>query len=126
MKLFELKYKAYYLGISSLRVGLEEDLQFDDDARDEHIRRLGELARIMTDAGQIFITAVTGLDDYDVTALKMLNEPHEILVVNIGRSLFDAFEPDLMLDTDADDMYVLEQIHDLLEKKKIFSIEYYL
>ncbi len=85
-KLFKSNYVTYYLGIAGL-----EDASGD---RDSQIAKLGELARTFTDAGQIFITAVFNLDDYEAEKLKLLNENNEILIVNIGESPFDSYVPD--------------------------------
>ncbi len=85
-KLFKSNYVTYYLGIAGL-----EDTSGD---RDSQIAKLGELARTFTDAGQIFITAVFNLDDYEAEKLKLLNENNEILIVNIGESPFDSYVPD--------------------------------
>ena len=68
--------------------------------RDEHVRRLGELARIMTDAGLIFITAIDDLDDYELEKLKLLNSPNEILVINVGRNHLTKYQVDLDLSED--------------------------
>lgn len=83
-KLFKSNYITYYLGITSL-----EDVSGD---RDSQIVQIGELARVFTDAGQIFITSVFNLDDYE--AQKLLNENNEIIIVNIGESPFDSYVPD--------------------------------
>ena len=45
--------------------------------RDGSAALLGELARIITDSGQIFITSVFRLDDFEAEKLKLLNEPSE-------------------------------------------------
>lgn len=85
-ELFNFRFNAYYLGISSVIRGLEADMgageTFD---REEHIRRIGELARIMTDAGLIFITSVERLDKFESEKLRMLNLPNEIIVVNVSK-----------------------------------------
>lgn len=85
-KLFKSNYVTYYLGIAGL-----EDASGD---RDSQIAKIGELGRIFTDAGQIFITSVFNLDDYEAERLKLLNENNEILIVNIGESPFDSYVPD--------------------------------
>ncbi|EGD47513.1 sulfate adenylyltransferase, large subunit [Ruminiclostridium papyrosolvens DSM 2782] len=85
-KLFKSNYVTNYLGIAGL-----EDASGD---RDSQIAKLGEIGRIFTDAGQIFITSVFNLDDYEAEKLKLLNENNEILIVNIGESPFDSYVPD--------------------------------
>lgn len=97
-RLFAMHYKAYYLGMENVTRGLDADLQADDELRDDHIRRLGELARILTDSGQIFITSLSNVDDHDLKALELLNSPNEILVVNFENEPFSQFKPTLTLD----------------------------
>ncbi len=85
-KLFKSNYVTYYLGIAGL-----EDASGD---RESQIAKIGELGRIFTHAGQIFITSVFNLDDYEVEKLKLLNENNEIIIVNVGESPFDSYVPD--------------------------------
>ncbi|MBU4459936.1 MAG: adenylyl-sulfate kinase, partial [Verrucomicrobia bacterium] len=80
--LFDRGFAAYYLGMENLERGLDADL--GEDARDDHIRRLGELARILTGSGLIFITSLTGADADDLRILEQLNRPNEILTVGVG------------------------------------------
>jgi bifunctional enzyme CysN/CysC len=80
--LFARDFKTYYLGPASLKVGLDADVESSFGEWDETIRRLGELARIMTDSGQIFVSAIPNADEDDIDALKVLNAPNEIMVVN--------------------------------------------
>ena len=56
----------------------------NEDFAFERIRHLGELARILTDTGLIFITTVDHVDGADLTALRVLNEPYEMLVIWSG------------------------------------------
>ncbi len=85
-KLFKSNYSTYYLGIANLTAGSGD--------RDSQIRHIGELAGILADVGQIFITSVFNLEDYEAEKLKLLNKNHEITIVNIGESPFDSFVPD--------------------------------
>jgi len=48
------------------------------------MNRLGELARILTDAGLLFITALPQADRVALERLHVLNEPNELLVVSLG------------------------------------------
>ncbi|MEI6563668.1 MAG: GTP-binding protein [bacterium] len=85
-RLFRSGFKTYCLRWANMLRGLDADLARAQDIRDEHIRRLGELARIMTDSGQIVVTAVTGADESDLRALEQLNQPNEILFVQVGNT----------------------------------------
>ncbi len=48
---------TFLLDGDNVRHGLNKDLGFTDADRVENIRRVGEVARLMTDAGLIVITA---------------------------------------------------------------------
>ncbi len=85
-RLFKLNLNSYYLGFSSLSRGLASDVQDNRSERDAQIQRLGELARILTDAGLIFITALPAADAYTIERLRGLNQPNELLVVALGES----------------------------------------
>jgi adenylylsulfate kinase len=55
--LFERGCHVYVLDGDNIRHGLNRDLGFSPDDRKENIRRIGEVAKLMTDAGLITITA---------------------------------------------------------------------
>lgn len=55
--LFDRGFKAYLLDGDNIRLGLNKDLAFDDVGRVENIRRIGEVSKLMLDAGLIVITA---------------------------------------------------------------------
>jgi bifunctional enzyme CysN/CysC len=56
-KLFALGRHSFLLDGDNVRHGLNKDLGFTDADRIENIRRIGEVARLMTDAGLIVLTA---------------------------------------------------------------------
>jgi bifunctional enzyme CysN/CysC len=55
--LFEQGYNTYVLDGDNVRHGLNADLGFSPEDRQENIRRIGEVAALMADAGLIVITA---------------------------------------------------------------------
>jgi adenylyl-sulfate kinase len=56
-KLFAMGRQVYVLDGDNLRHGLCRDLGFSPEDRKENIRRVGEVARLLADAGVICITA---------------------------------------------------------------------
>ncbi len=88
-RLFQQSSLAYYLGMTNIERGLDSDVLDPFEHREERIRRLGELARILTDSGQIFITTITDVDVYDIDLLATLNAPNEVLVVTVGPSEYE-------------------------------------
>jgi len=81
-RLFERGFQTYYLGPKTAVGGLD-DASGTRGAleREANLRHLGELARVMTDAGLLFVTALDGVDAYDLEALRILNAPNELFVV---------------------------------------------
>ncbi len=55
--LLENKHLAYILDGDNIRHGLNKNLGFSPDDRTENIRRIGEVAKLFTDANMIAITA---------------------------------------------------------------------
>jgi bifunctional enzyme CysN/CysC len=56
-KLYALGKHSFLLDGDNIRHGLNKDLGFTDADRVENIRRIGEVAKLMTDAGLIVLTA---------------------------------------------------------------------
>jgi len=84
--LFAGLYQCYYCGIENLRAGLDAELSDTDESAFERINHLGELARILTDAGLIFLTTVDSVDGSDLATMRALNEPYEMLFIWSGQN----------------------------------------
>ena len=84
LNLFKLNLSSYFLGYSNLSKGLASDVQDNRSEHDAQIQRLGELSRILTDAGLIFITALPFADAFTIERLRLLNQPNELLVVALS------------------------------------------
>ena len=56
-KLYERGIRTYVLDGDNIRHGLNKDLGFTDADRVENIRRIGEVSKLMVDAGLVVITA---------------------------------------------------------------------
>lgn len=56
-KLFAMGFKTYLLDGDNIRSGLNKDLTFTDHDRVENIRRIGEVSRLMLDAGLVVLSA---------------------------------------------------------------------
>ncbi|PFH46838.1 hypothetical protein AMATHDRAFT_82419 [Amanita thiersii Skay4041] len=55
--LLQSRKYSYRLDGDNIRFGLNKDLGFDEQSRNENIRRIGEVSRLFTDSGCITITA---------------------------------------------------------------------
>lgn len=121
-RLFQSGGQAYYLGISNLVRGLGSDTA--SAAASEHVRRLGELARIMTEAGMIFITTVSDVDDHDLDSLRLLNQPSEILVVSVGENVFSRIAVDVEFPANPDPVAGAAKVVEALQRRNIVSLDY--
>ena len=117
-QLFASRFQCYYSGIENIRVGLDAEMSDSDDYSVERIFHLGEVARILTDAGLIFITTVDNVDVADIAALRKLNQPYEMLVFRSG----DRNPPqgvDRIFAADSDPAVCVKQILESLRLKDI-------
>ena len=124
-RLLDQGVKAFYLGISNFVTGLESELVEGIESQEEIVMRLGELGRILTESGQVFITTISDADDFDIETLRILNTPNEILVVQVGPSPFAAFKPSFAIEENEPLDLAVEKIAAFLKKQDII-LEYYL
>ena len=55
--LYNMGFNTYSLDGDNIRKGLNRDLNFSEEGRVENIRRIGEVARLMCDAGLVVLAA---------------------------------------------------------------------
>ncbi len=81
-RLVHAKHQAYLLDGKNVVLGVDADLEFDDI--DELVRRFGEVAHILLDAGQIIIstTNVIGLADH--LSIQTQISPFKMFIVHLG------------------------------------------
>jgi bifunctional enzyme CysN/CysC len=81
----EGKY-VYYLGMGSVVYGVNLDIKQrgNGEHRQEHVRRLAELANIMLDTGLIAIVTAVELTRPELNLLKTIIEPSRIETVWVG------------------------------------------
>ncbi|ACH65168.1 adenylyl-sulfate kinase [Aliivibrio fischeri] len=86
-KLAELGYHTYLLDGDNVRHGLCKDLGFSDHDRQENIRRIGELAKLMADAGLIVLSAFISPHRAERQMVRELLPEGEFLEVFVNTSL---------------------------------------
>jgi adenylylsulfate kinase len=72
---------SYVLDGDNIRHGLNKDLGFSPEARAENIRRIGEVAKLFTNAGVINVTAFISPYRADRDQARKIMEPGEFLEV---------------------------------------------
>jgi adenylylsulfate kinase len=85
--LLHKKKHAYRLDGDNIRMGLNKNLGFSAEDRAENIRRIGEVAKLFTDAGVIAITSFISPYTKDRDAVRAGNKPGEFIEVYVNVSL---------------------------------------
>ncbi|PHP19108.1 adenylyl-sulfate kinase [Sphingobium sp. IP1] len=89
-KLARMNRHTFLLDGDNVRHGLNKDLGFTDADRVENIRRVGEVAKLMTDAGLIVITAFISPFRAERDMVRQMMQPGEFVEVHIDTPLADA------------------------------------
>jgi bifunctional enzyme CysN/CysC len=94
-KLARMNRHTFLLDGDNVRHGLNKDLGFTDADRVENIRRVGEVARLMTDAGLIVITAFISPFRAEREMVRKMMAPGEFIEVHIDTPLAEAEKRDV-------------------------------
>jgi adenylylsulfate kinase len=92
--LLHMKKHAYRLDGDNIRHGLNKNLGFSAEDRAENIRRIGEVAKLFSDAGVIAITSFISPYKKDRDAVRASMKPGEFVEVYINVSLEGAEKRD--------------------------------
>ncbi|GGC97209.1 adenylyl-sulfate kinase [Halopseudomonas salina] len=86
-KLFELNHHTYLLDGDNVRHGLNKDLGFSDQDRQENIRRIGELAGLFVDSGLLVLAAFISPFRAERRLVRELVQPGEFIEVHVATPL---------------------------------------
>src|SRR5271156_5032780 len=88
------KKHAYRLDGDNIRMGLNKNLGFTAEDRAENIRRIGEVAKLFTDAGVIAVTSFISPYRKDRDAVRASLKPGEFIECYVNVSLAEAEKRD--------------------------------
>ena len=94
-RLARMNRHTFLLDGDNVRHGLNKDLGFTDADRIENIRRVGEVAKLMTDAGLIVITAFISPFRSERQMVRDMMAPGEFVEVFVDTPLSVAEERDI-------------------------------
>jgi bifunctional enzyme CysN/CysC len=94
-KLHRMNRHTFLLDGDNVRHGLNKDLGFTDADRVENIRRIGEVAKLMTDAGLIVITAFISPFRAERQLVRSMMEEGEFIEIYIDTPLEIAEQRDV-------------------------------
>lgn len=86
-RLAQLGYHTYLLDGDNVRHGLCRDLGFSEQDRRENIRRIGELSKLMADAGLIVLSAFISPHREERQLVRDLLPENEFIEVYVNASL---------------------------------------
>lgn len=89
-KLVRMNRHTFLLDGDNVRHGLNKDLGFTEADRVENIRRVGEVARLMTDAGLVVITAFISPFRAERDMVRAMMAPGEFIEVHVDTPLAEA------------------------------------
>ncbi len=85
--LVEKGHLAYVLDGDNVRHGLNKNLGFSPEDRTENIRRIGEVAKLFTQAGVVTLTSFISPYRQDRDAVREIMEPGDFVEVLVDASL---------------------------------------
>jgi bifunctional enzyme CysN/CysC len=94
-RLARMNRHTFLLDGDNVRHGLNKDLGFTEADRIENIRRVGEVARLMTDAGLIVITAFISPFRAEREMVRAMMDPGEFIEVFVDTPLAEAERRDV-------------------------------
>jgi bifunctional enzyme CysN/CysC len=94
-KLYALGKHSFLLDGDNIRHGLNKDLGFTDADRVENIRRIGEVARLMTDAGLIVLTAFISPFRAERRMVREMSQPGDFVEIYVETPLEVAEQRDV-------------------------------
>jgi bifunctional enzyme CysN/CysC len=94
-KLVRMNRHTFLLDGDNVRHGLNKDLGFTEADRVENIRRVGEVAKLMTDAGLIVLTAFISPFRAERRMVREMMQPGEFIEIHIDTPLEEAEKCDV-------------------------------
>jgi bifunctional enzyme CysN/CysC len=120
-RLFAEGRVVYFLGIANVLYGVDADLGRAREDRTEHMRRLGEVANLMLDAGVILIVTAAELTQEDLELITTSVEPDSIETVWVGARVSTDVTFDLQLESGEDVAGGVERLHRLLQDARVLG-----
>ncbi|WP_458460825.1 adenylyl-sulfate kinase [Paenibacillus sp.] len=85
--LYDQGVRCYVLDGDNVRHGLNRDLGFTAEDRQENLRRIGEVSKLMVDAGLFVLSAFISPHEQDREMVRQLFEPDDFIEVYVRCSI---------------------------------------
>jgi len=118
-RLFEDGRVVYFLGMANVVYGVDADIESKAENRGEHLRRLGEVANILLDAGALLIVTAQELTQEDLEVVKTAVDPDHIEVIWVGDHVSTDVTYDLILGDQEAEVDGIDRVKRLLQDKGV-------
>ncbi len=96
-RLFDDGRVVYFLGIGNVLYGVDADIERTVENRQEHLRRLGEIANLMLDAGVILVVTAAELTHQELQLIRTSVGSDRIETVWVGENVTTDLAYDILL-----------------------------
>jgi bifunctional enzyme CysN/CysC len=114
-QLFHEGRYVYFLAIGNILYGVDADLDRTDESRPEHVRRLGEVANILLDAGLIVIATAISLTQGELETVQTAVGRDRVSAVWVGGPAATDMAADLVVDSAETEHETLGRLKRLLQ-----------
>ncbi len=113
-RLFAAGQQVYFLGMGNVLYGVDADLDRAGSHRQEHFRRLGEIAHLMLDAGMLLVVSAAELQTEDLEIVRLSVPSERILTVWVGAARAGAGAHDLIVPDSASEAVAVDAMAAML------------
>ena len=118
-ELFSDGKMVYFLGIGNVLYGVDADIKGKNDYRQEHLRRLAEVAHLLLEAGLILIVTAIELTQEDLELIEATIHTDKIETIWVGEEVTTDISYDLRISTLEDHEVAIRKIMAMLQEKGI-------
>jgi len=118
-ELFSDGKMVYFLGIGNVLYGVDADIKGKNDYRQEHLRRLAEVAHLLLEAGLILIVTAIELTQEDLELIETTIHTDKIETIWVGEEVTTDISYDLRISTLEDHEVASHKIMAMLQEKGI-------
>ena len=123
-RLFEDGRMVYFLGIGNLLYGVDADIKFrSDNFREEHVRRLAEVAHLMLEAGVILIVTAVEVNQQDLRIMSAVLNGAELHTVWVGENITTDLPVDVHIAQKSDTIRSADELVTYLHQQDIIPTE---
>ncbi|HXX35599.1 MAG TPA: GTP-binding protein, partial [Thermodesulfobacteriota bacterium] len=120
-RLFSEGRLVYFLGIGNVLYGVDADIKGKNDHRQEHLRRLAEVANILLDAGVILIVTAIELTQEELELIQTTIHSDKIETIWVGEKVTTDISHDLKIEGTKNVEKAVDRIKQVLQAKGILS-----